>query len=453
MKQKRVYRCNACGQELLGWAGKCPHCDTWGSVVEEVLTQGKKKTDKRNYQQAIRLLEVEVNSGERIQSGISEFDRVVGGGLVRDSVSILTAIPGAGKSTLLLELAQAFAKMGLVVLYITGEESESQIKDRALRIMEEIPTDIWLISTSQLEEGEEAIRRIQPHVIFLDSLQTMVSQEAESRPGSPTQTVECCSRMVDIAKSGEEKRAVILVGHMTKTDSMAGLRTLEHMVDTVLLLEVTEGDDLRVLTSMKNRFGRTGEIGLFRMQEDGIKQIENPSREFVQERKDPVTGSATALVREGSRFIAVEIESLVSMSFGAYPSRIGDSLRKDQLNTLVAILEQRAGLKLYDKNVIIKTIGGLSLRERDSDLAVIMSIASSCYDQPIDSQFAFVAEVGLTGELKPVKQIDQRLAELSRNGYTRAYIAAGSSKEIESVNGMKVLRHIHLSDVLRDIFD
>ncbi len=450
MKKKTKYKCTSCGHIAPAWVGKCPVCGEWGTIeeVEEFKSSNARKSYKMS--EAIKLMDVNIDTSKKHNSRINEFNRVIGNGLVKDSVSILTAKPGSGKSTLLLELAYDFADQGLKVLYISGEESESQIKSRANRIMNAIPDNIWLLSTNSMDSAINSISKIDPDIVFVDSIQTFTLEEFSSKQGSPVQTVECTGRLIDIAKDKGRPRAVILVGHMTKADEMAGLRTLEHMVDTVMILESEFSDDLRILYASKNRFGRTGEIGLFKMMDNGIKEVENPSEEFITIRDNEVAGSAIGITKEGSRYMAVEIESLVSNAFQAYPLRIGDSLNKDRLNTIIAILEQRAGLRLYDKNVIIKTTGGLNLKKQDSDLAVLMSIASSVIGVPIDNKTAFVAEVGLTGELKAVQQLENRIMELKRLGYKRAFCSKNS--EIKNIDtDFTLVRKSHISEVIDEV--
>lgn len=451
MKKKTEYRCSACGAKSLTWAGKCPSCNKWGTI-EEIQVDKDHKTKAINDKdlRAKKLKDIETGESERYVSGIEEFDRVLGGGLVKDSLTILTAKPGSGKSTMLLELAYAFSKQDIKILYVSGEESTSQIKKRALRIMEDISEKIWILSTNSMDEAVATVENIDPDMIFFDSIQTLTLEEYSSRAGSPIQTVECTNKILDLSKNSHKPRASIMVGHMTKSDEMAGLRTLEHMVDTVLYLQSDMDENLRVLASSKNRFGSTGEIGIFRMQENGLKEVRDPSKEFTTQRDKDVAGSALALVKEGSRHIAVEIESLVSPSFQAYPLRIGDSINKDRLNTLVAILEQRAGIKLYDQNVIIKTRGGLSLRQQDSDLAILMSIASSALNKSIPNDTVFLAEVGLTGELKQVRQAEQRAEELQRLGYKSVYLY-GREDEL-SDQGFTTYYKSHISQVIKSVF-
>ena len=451
-KIKKAYECSNCGHRQAHWAGQCPSCGKWGTLTEVTVRETKASTaslidDKTSK----KLKAIKVDSNFRIKSDFEEFDRAVGGGLVPDSVSILTARPGAGKSTLLLQLSKSYADRGLKVLYVSGEESESQIKSRADRIMEHLPENVWVLSTNSMDSAISEIKKIDADIIFLDSIQTFTLAEFDNKAGSPTQTIEVANKAVEIAKDEEKKRALIMIGHMTKSGEMAGLRTLEHLVDTVLVLDGQSDEDLRVLTSTKNRFGRTGEIGLFSMTEDGLVEITNPSEYFITQRENEIEGSAISVTKEGSRLLEVEIESLVSKSFLPYPQRIGDSLRKDDLNTLISILQERAGLNLFDYNVIIKTTGGLKLSEPSVNLAIMISIASSLLKKPVDDKTVFIAEVGLTGELKKVPQIKQRVRELQRLGYKKCYVAR-NSLDPKDFAGIEVVQMANIKDVISDLF-
>lgn len=450
-KIKKAYQCTNCGHSQGVWAGQCPSCKKWGSLVEVVVKEEKKQNIIFEENKAKKLKSIEVNKDLRIKSSYKEFDRVMGDGLIRDSVSILTARPGAGKSTLLLQLSKSYADIGLKVLYVSGEESESQIKSRADRIMAKLPENVWILSTNSMDQAISEIKKIDADIVFLDSIQTFSLREFDNKQGSPTQTIEVANKAVEIAKDPKKKRAIIMIGHMTKANEMAGLRTLEHLVDTVLILDGESDEDLRVLTTSKNRFGRTGEIGLFSMTEDGLLEISNPSQYFISQRDSDVEGSAIAVTKEGSRLLEVEIESLVSKSFLPYPQRIGDSLRKDELNTLISILQERAGLNLFDYNVIIKTTGGLKLSEPSVNLAIMVSIASSFLKKSVSDKTVFIAEVGLTGELKKVPQIRQRLKELERLGYEKCFIAK-NSLDISEFKSLKVIELANIREVLEVLF-
>lgn len=450
-KIKKAYQCTNCGHSQGVWAGQCPSCKKWGSLVEVVVKEEKNQNIIFEENKAKKLKSIEVNKDLSIKSSYKEFDRVMGDGLIRDSVSILTARPGAGKSTLLLQLSKSYADIGLKVLYVSGEESESQIKSRADRIMAKLPENVWILSTNSMDQAISEIKKIDADIVFLDSIQTFSLREFDNKQGSPTQTIEVANKAVEIAKDPKKKRAIIMIGHMTKANEMAGLRTLEHLVDTVLILDGESDEDLRVLTTSKNRFGRTGEIGLFSMTEDGLLEISNPSQYFISQRDNDVEGSAIAVTKEGSRLLEVEIESLVSKSFLPYPQRIGDSLRKDELNTLISILQERAGLNLFDYNVIIKTTGGLKLSEPSVNLAIMVSIASSFLKKSVSDKTVFIAEVGLTGELKKVPQIRQRLKELERLGYEKCFIAK-NSLDISEFKNLKVIELANIREVLEVLF-
>lgn len=453
MKKNTIYRCNKCGYESVSWTGKCPSCNSWGSLkeIEQVLENSSGKNKLKDFKKPLKLKDVKIDNSQRIVTGSKEFNRVLGGGIVRDCVTILTARPGAGKSTLFLEIVNDLSKKGIKTLYISGEESVSQIKARANRIMDEIGDNIWIISTNSMDNALQSIHEIDPDVVFIDSIQTFTLQEYSSRAGSPIQTVECANALVQEAKNKNRPRAVFMIGHMTKNDEMAGLRTLEHLVDTVTYLEGESDEALRVLMATKNRFGRTGEIGLFNMTEDGIKEISNMSDFFITKRENPAPGSALSIIKEGSRMMIVEIEALVSKSFAPYPTRIGDSLRKDQLNTLISILEERGRVSLYDKNVIIKVTGGIKLSEQAVNLAIIISIVSAMLNKPIDFKTVFVAEVGLTGELKRIPQIEKRLQELDRLGYKKAFISK-QYEEIKKFDNLEVIQCENLKEVMNLVF-
>ena len=451
MKTKTKFICSNCNAVFLGWQAKCSNCGNFGTI-EEVEASSYKTLDKDIVKTDVQKLKnINIDKDIRFITGIKELNRVLGGGVVKDSVNILTARPGCGKSTLLLQLALDFARKKIKTLYISAEESALQIKSRANRITKDIPDDIFIHSTTIMDDAIKSIKKTDADIIILDSIQTVTLNEFTARAASPTQTVECISKLVTLAKDPNKKRAVFIVCHMTKQDEMAGLRTLEHMVDSVLLLEGQSDDSLRTLTSTKNRFGRTGEVGLFKMEENGLLEIENPSEFFVTKREKDICASALSVVKEGSRMLVVEVESLVSKSFTNYPIRIGDSLKKDQLNTLISILEQRAGFNLYDRNVILKVTGGLSITEQAVNLAVIVSIVSSILNKPIARDSVFICEVGLTGELKKVTNIKERLLELDRMGYKKAYISYENTipKEIKN---LKVEKSKTLKELIDKIF-
>ncbi|HLR20382.1 MAG TPA: DNA repair protein RadA [Tissierellaceae bacterium] len=458
MKKKTVFICNNCNYETIGYMGKCPECNSWNTLEETTVSVNRNKKgnianlfDKKA---VTKLEDVESTNSDRIVTTINEFNRVMGGGIVKDSVSILSAKPGAGKSTLLLQVANNLSNIGYVVLYASGEESETQIKSRADRILEDIDKNLWVVSDNSLDNILENIDEIDPDFIIVDSIQTFtLAKFSNSRAGSPTQTMECAHELVKIAKNSKKPRSIFIVGQMTKADELAGVRALEHLVDTVLIIEGESGEELRTLLASKNRYGSTGEMGFFNMTEDGMVSIDNPSEYFMTEREqeDLISGNAITVVREGTRPIILEIESLVSDSFTPYPSRIGECLRREQLNTLVSILEQRGSIRLYDQNVVIKTTGGIQLTEQASNLAVLMSIASSVYNVGIPSDIVFIADVGLTGELKRVPSLEARLREVDRMGFRKAFIPPNSLRKNLDM-GLQIEECKTLKDVINRYF-
>ena len=456
-KAKQIYVCTNCGQVYSKWQGKCDGCKEW-NTIEEKSVYPEKKTNNRGVKSNVvskRLKDIVGTSSERIMTGIGEFNRVMGGGIVKDSLTIITARPGAGKSTLLLQVAQDVAKQGLNVLYASGEESESQIKNRAERILDEIPPNIWIHSDVSLNQVLAVVEEVDADLIIVDSIQTFVMEEYSSRPGSPVQTMECANALLQVAKNGTKPRAVIIVGQMTKEDEIAGVRALEHLVDVVLMIEGESSEELRGVTATKNRFGSTGESSFFAMTERGMIPIENPSEYFMTQRnaEQQVSGSALTVVKEGSRPIIVEIESLVSASYTPYPSRISENMRREQLNTLISVLEQRGKIQLFDKNVVVKTTGGIKLKEQAVNLAIAMSVASSEKGKGIPSDTVFIADIGLTGELQRVPSLETRLREADRMGYKKAYVAKRSLQRQLNFKNLQVIEKNTLSEVIWSVFE
>ena len=452
-KDKKVYICKDCGSQSPKWMGKCNDCGGWNTYEEKIVKASDLKSNSSRMvitTNPTKLRAVVQSNSDRIVTGVSEFDRVMGGGIVRDSISIISAPPGMGKSTLLLQLANSLALKGFKILYASGEESNSQIKNRADRTVKEIADNFWVVSDTKLDEILQHIEAVDADLIILDSIQTFTLEEySSSRAGSPTQVIECATALKDKAKNPDRPRAVFLVGQMTKADEMAGPRILEHLVDTVLYIEGEDGEELKHLISKKNRYGDTSESGLFRMSEIGMEEIADPSEFFMTKREELVPGSALAVIKDGTRPIVVEVESLVSKSFTPYPSRLSECFaRKEQLGTLISILEERGGVGLYDKNVIIKATGGLKLTETSVNLAVVMSIASSALNHGISTDTVFIGELGLTGELKKVPSLEQRLKEVDRMGFKKAYIPMNCLKPGVKFKNIKVIPCKKLIDVI-----
>ncbi len=457
-KAKQIYVCTSCGQVYSKWQGRCDGCKEWNTIIEQEPEPTRKVGGTRSVKGNIatkRLIDVSGSTSERIVTSISEFNRVMGGGIVKDSMTIITARPGAGKSTLLLQVAQDVADKGLNVLYASGEESEGQIKNRAERILDTVHPNIWIHSDVSMNNVLAGIEGVVADLIIVDSIQTFIMEEYSSRPGSPVQTMECANALLQVAKGGKKPRAVIVVGQMTKDDEIAGVRALEHLVDAVLIIEGESGEELRSIIASKNRFGSTGEAAFFAMTEKGMEPIENPSEYFMTQRddNDKVSGCALTVVREGTRPIIVEVESLVSTSFTPYPSRISENIRREQLNTLISILEQRGKIQLYDKNVVVKTTGGLKLKEQATNLAIIMSVVSSEKSKSIPSSTIFIADIGLTGELKKVPTLEARLREADRMGYKKAYVARKSLQRDLKLKNLQIIEKNTLSEVIWSVFE
>ena len=448
MKHK-AYCCTSCGYKSAGYFSKCPNCGEW-NTFEEVSEEKKSGGRTTAHRTARRLKDVSGESKRRLKSGMEEFDRVMGGGIVEDGVSILAAKPGAGKSTILFQIANALAEEGHRVLYASGEESESQIKMRAERITPSIAENIWIYSGT-MDDVCHWIEDVDADIIILDSIQTFTLEEFPARAGTPTQTMECANRLVDLAKNTKKPKVVFIVGQLTKQDSLAGVRALEHLVDTVLFIDHEMQDELRILQATKNRFGSTGEMGFFKMTEAGMVSIDNPSAHFMTARAAgrEVPGSAMCIVREGTRSMIVEVESLVSKSFTPYPQRISECLRREQLGVLLSILEERGGMGLYDKNVVVKTTGNLRLKEGAANLGTLLSIASAVANRPIPGNVLFIGDVGLTGELKQVPAMTSRIKEAVRMGFETIYTPPLTADQ--KIEGITLRERRLLSDVIKDL--
>lgn len=457
IKNKTVFKCSNCGYESSKWVGRCPECDSWNTFEEREIQNQKntRSASSRVTKPIVKLTHVKAGNSDRIVTGISEFNRVMGGGIVKDSITIITAKPGAGKSTLLLQVAGDVASKGLKVLYASGEESESQIKSRADRIFSKIQDNVWVYSDNSMDNVLSVVAEVDPELLIVDSIQTFVLEGFPgSRAGSPTQTMECANELLKLAKDPARPRAVFLVGQMNKSEEIAGLRALEHLVDAVLILDGDNEEELRGLSVSKNRFGSTWERGYFSMTENGLESIDNPSEYFMttRDKNERVSGSALTVVKDGSRPIIVEIESLVSKTYTPFPSRIGECVRREQLNTLISILEQRGKISLYDKDVVIKTTGGLKFKETAVNLSIIMSIVSSVFDKEIPNDAAFIADVGLTGELKKVPSLELRIRELDRRGFRHVYVAKGALIRALDIKNIKIHEVKSIQEVIGMVF-
>ncbi len=432
-KTQTHYVCQQCGRTSPRQLGRCPQCGAWGSMVEEVIptaitaahpAPGHGLTGRSSPQ---RLSEIEGDAEERLAVPMVEFARVLGGGVVPGSIILVGGDPGIGKSTLLLQLAIEMADRGRV-LYVSGEESERQIKMRALRLLRNgedkgapsIPGELFLVTETNLPIILEHIAEVQPAMAVIDSIQTVTLPELESPAGSISQVRECAARLRELAKSSG--MAVFLIGHVTKEGVIAGPRVLEHIVDTVLYLEGDRFQAYRLLRSVKNRFGATSEVGVFEMRERGMVEVSNPSEAFLAERMVNAPGSAIAVTMEGTRPLLVELQGLTSPSNLGNPRRTPNGVDFNRLLLLVAVLTRRLGLRLSEQDVFVNVVGGLRVSEPAADLAVAAAIASSLRDQPVRADAVLVGEVGLSGELRTVGQMSARLREAARLGFRLAVV-------------------------------
>jgi len=426
---KTVFLCAECGNESPKWFGRCPHCGAWNSAREG---PGRREAapSRVGYTGAsvgpVRLDEIATGAEDRWSSGIGELDRVLGGGLVPGSLVLIGGDPGIGKSTLALQLAGALGRGGRSVLYVSGEESARQTKMRAERIaLLTGETSLWVQSEIDLEAVIAETDRLSPSLLVIDSIQTLYLSSLDAAPGSVSQVRECGLRLLRLAK--ERLLPVLLIGHVTKDGSVAGPRTLEHMVDAVLYLEGDRHHEYRILSAAKNRFGSTHEIGVFEMRGDGLSPVENPSERLLRDRGESVSGSAVAATLEGSRPLLVEVQALVAPTHFANPQRVPQGIDPRRLGVVIAVLEKRAGISLAGADVFVNVAGGIRLEEPASDLALALALASSFRDRPLRSDLAFIGEIGLGGELRPVPQLERRLGEARRQGFRGAIVPKRSA--------------------------
>lgn len=453
-KPKIQYKCSACGNISSKWMGQCMSCKAWNTLEEYTETNvvGNKTIHTNPDIKPMQMRDVIINQNNRILTGIDEFDRVVGGGLVDDSITILAAPPGTGKSTLCIDLCDKMIALGKTVVYASGEESSSQLKARAERLKLPNSCDIYLSDTTRMDDVINLVQTVDADFVVVDSIQTFALDEfLPSRAGNPTQVIECASALQTLAKRSHKPRMIIIIGQMNKEDELVGTRSLEHLVDTVLILDGNSDDTFRMLFANKNRFGDTGEIGFFQMTETGLLSVKNPSEYFLTERQTPVVGTALTVLKEGSRPIVIEIESLVTRSFTSFPTRISDSIKKDKLNVLVSVLEQHCKMNFFDKNVVINTQNNIKLRCSDVNLATIVTMASSYYQKPLPLKSVFLADVGLTGELKKIPNIEMRLRELDRMGYDTVYVAKSSTVNDSKFKNIKIKKFSLIAEVLKDL--
>ncbi len=433
-KIKTIYICQACGHHSLRWVGKCPDCGSWNSMIEERETKQKRTYAKQKIAPT-PLGKVDVQDEHRIVTGLREFDRVVGMGIVKGSVILVGGDPGIGKSTLLLQVSEKIASGYDRVLYVTGEESAKQIKLRAERLRID-PNRIEILTETNLDLILEVLRRDIPFMVVIDSIQTTYTQNLESTPGSISQIRECALSLINFAK--ETGSSIFLVGHVTKDGSIAGPKVLEHMVDTVLYFVGEKNHVYRILRTVKNRFGSTNEIGIFQMQENGLRQVENPSLLFLSERARNISGSVVVCSLEGTRPLLLELQALVSPSTYGMPQRVSSGIDYKRLALLLAILEKRAGVGLGAFDVFVNVAGGVKIEEPAVDLGTMVALASSFKDVPADNRSAVIGEVGLGGEVRAVSQIERRIKEAEKLGFEECIIPEGNFKALNRRFDMKI---------------
>ncbi len=435
-KNKVIYFCTECGSESLKWQGKCPVCGTWNTMVEhtEKPTPVGKGRSAFMPADAKRLCEVTTERRPRFSTGLGELDRVLGGGAVSGSLVLIGGAPGIGKSTLLLQICNCLCD-GRSVLYVSGEESEQQLKMRAERLGVDAQ-DLYILAETRLSDIMDAAEKLTPDILIVDSVQTLYNENNDSAPGSVSQVKDCTMAMMQIAKS--QGITVFVVGHINKDGAIAGPKVLEHMVDCVLYFEGDANTSYRILRAAKNRFGSTNEIGVFEMVENGLIEVPNPSQMLLAGRPAGASGTCVACLMEGSRPVLAEVQALVSKTFANVPRRTADGFNFNRAALLLAVAEKKAGMKLSMLDAYINVIGGLQIDEPGADLPVVLAIASSYMDKALPDNMAAIGEVGLTGEIRSVSHINQRLAEVARLGMKCCIIPKSAPEKLVIPDGLQV---------------
>jgi DNA repair protein RadA/Sms len=435
-KAKSVYSCTECGGQVLKWQGQCPHCQQWNTLVETVAEAAP--TSNRfsliaETAKLQRLSEVEAREEDRFSSGVAEFDRVLGGGLVGGAVVLIGGDPGIGKSTLLL---QALAEIGAHrrVLYVSGEESPQQIALRAKRLGLDA-RNLQVLAEINLEKIQSVITGDKPEVAVIDSIQTLYSGALQSAPGSVAQVRECAAQLTRLAKASGT--TIVFVGHVTKEGALAGPRVLEHMVDTVLYFEGDTHSSFRLIRAFKNRYGAVNELGVFAMTDKGLKGVSNPSALFLSQHGSEVAGSCVMVTQEGTRPMLVEIQALVDEAHAPNPRRLSVGLEQNRLALLLAVLHRHAGIACFDQDVFVNAVGGVRITEPAADLAVLMAIVSSLRNRPLPAKLVVFGEIGLAGEIRPVQRGQERLKEAAKLGFTQALIPK-ANKPRQAIAGLEV---------------
>lgn len=459
-KTKSAYFCQSCGYESPKWLGQCPSCKQWNSFVEEVVekassrvpewrsTSSSKSETKRANKAAI-IHEIVYSEEQRIETPDKEFNRVLGGGIVPGSLVLIGGEPGIGKSTLMLQLALTVSHVK--TLYISGEESEQQIKMRAERLVQTSNANCYILTETSMQNIFKQIDQVQPNLLVIDSIQTLHSAQIESAPGSVSQVRECTAELLRFAK--ETNTPVFIVGHITKDGSIAGPKVLEHMVDTVLQFEGDRNHVYRILRAVKNRFGSSSELGIYEMQGSGLREVSNPSEIMLSQREEQVSGTAVAAMLEGMRPLMIEVQALVSNSAYGTPQRSSTGFDTKRLNMLLAVLEKRFGFRLSAQDVFLNIAGGIRVEDPAIDLAVIAAIISSQQDIPLGSNITFAGEVGLSGEIRAINRIEQRIQEAEKLGFAQIFISKYNTKGLDAKKYDIAIRPVAtLEDVFTALF-
>lgn len=452
MRAKTVFFCTECGNETPKWAGRCPACGAWNTIVEQTAPKAKKSTGSVGKSRAIPakafpLTAIEITEEIRFSTGMGELDRVLGGGAVKGSLVLVGGAPGIGKSTLMLQICGTLCRENKV-LYVSGEESVSQLKLRAQRL-NVASENLFVLSETDLGSVIEEARRDDYDILIVDSIQTLYNSDLDSAPGSVGQVKECTLRLMELAKGSAV--TVFVIGHVNKEGSIAGPKVLEHMVDCVLYFEGDQHMSCRILRAAKNRFGATNEIGVFEMQNAGLSEVENPSKMLLSGRPDDAPGTCVTCVMEGVRPVLAEIQALLAPSSYAAPRRTSNGFDYNRSAMLMAVLEKRGGLKVSACDAYMNIIGGLNLDEPAADLAAVLALASSYLDKPVPSSMAAVGEVGLTGELRNVHQLEQRLSEIHRMGFESCVVPRQRGKKLPQYDHLKVIEASNIGEAIRAV--
>ncbi|AXQ79691.1 DNA repair protein RadA [Streptococcus chenjunshii] len=451
-KKRTTFVCQECGYNSPKYLGRCPNCSSWSSFVEEVETAEVKNarvslTGQKT--KPVKLNDIAAVQVNRTQTDLEEFNRVLGGGVVPGSLVLIGGDPGIGKSTLLLQVSTQLAHKG-TVLYVSGEESAEQIKLRSERLGN-IDSEFYLYAETNMQLIRSEIEKLQPDFLVVDSIQTIMTPDISGVQGSVSQVREVTAELMQLAKTNNI--AVFIVGHVTKEGTLAGPRMLEHMVDTVLYFEGERHHTFRILRAVKNRFGSTNEIGIFEMQASGLVEILNPSQVFLEERLDGATGSAVVVTIEGSRPILAELQALVTPTVFGNAKRTTTGLDFNRVSLIMAVLEKRCGLLLQNQDAYLKSAGGVRLDEPAIDLAVAVALASSYKEQPTDPKTAFIGEIGLTGEIRRVNRIEQRIKEAAKLGFAKIYVPKSSLQGVEIPETIQVIGVRTVGQVLTNVFE